>query len=164
LRPLLSGPNLRPNHVPPSGFSYRGRGLFSSRGPRNPPKERPSFRQPPHPGIRGGPAQPGRHPSLGPSRPTVAQPSPRLHNSDLHRPTPGPSTTPPAPKSAGTGSPPSQASFEWKSRCHWRSGIRDDAEPGIEHGVFGGFGGPRVRECRGVQGGGVEDHGGRREG
>jgi len=94
----------------------------------------------------------------------VAQPPPRLHHSDLHRPAPGPSTTPPAPESAGTGSASSQASFEWKKRCYWRFGIRDDAEPGIEHGVFGGYGGPGVRECRGVQGAGVEDHGGRREG
>ncbi|KOM37556.1 hypothetical protein LR48_Vigan03g093800 [Vigna angularis] len=29
--------------------------------------------------------------------------------------------------------------FEWKRCSNWKSGIRDGAEPSIEHGVFGGW-------------------------
>ncbi|KAG2411103.1 hypothetical protein LR48_Vigan325s004000 [Vigna angularis] len=29
--------------------------------------------------------------------------------------------------------------FEWKRCSNWKSSIRNNAEPGIEHGVFGGL-------------------------
>ncbi|XLU31850.1 hypothetical protein S245_067916 [Arachis hypogaea] len=87
-----------------------------------------------------------------------------MHDEDLHRPAPRPSPAPPAAQGAAARATPPPEICRKNASEHRGSGLRHHAEPCVEHGVLGGRGGPGVQERGGVQGGGVADHGGRREG